>query len=85
MSEETAKEIGKTIGPLINPRNASEWNGGMFLRVRVRIDTTCPLRHGRRVNFKEGLEWWVSFQYERLPNICFWCGMFLHDDKECNI
>ena len=85
MSEETVKEIGETIRPLINPRDASKWKGGTFLRIRVRIDTTRPLHHERRVTFEEGLERWVSFKYERLPNICFWCGMFLHDDKECNI
>ena len=85
MLEETVKEIGETIGPLINPCDASEWKGGMFLHVRVRIDTTRPLCHKRRVTFEEGLEQWVSFQYERLPNICFWCGMFSHDDKECDI
>lgn len=85
MSKETAKEIGETIGPLIPPRDASEWKGGTFICVRVRIDTTRPLCRGRRVSFEEGSERWVSFQYERLPNICFWYGMLSHDDKECDI
>ena len=62
MLEETVKEIGETIGPLINPCDASKWKGGMFLHVRVRIDTTRPLCHKRRVTFEEGLEQWVSFQ-----------------------
>lgn len=25
----------------------------------------------------------MEFQYERLPNICYWCGMLTHADKEC--
>ncbi|KAL0009324.1 hypothetical protein SO802_010826 [Lithocarpus litseifolius] len=70
MTEETAKEIGETIGPLINTQDASEWKRGTVLRVRVRIDTTRALYRGRRVTFEEGLERWVSFQYERLSNIC---------------
>lgn len=31
---------------------------------------------------KEG---WVSFRYERLPNLCYWCGSLTHDDKDCVI
>lgn len=27
----------------------------------------------------------MAFQYERLPNLCFWCGMLLHDNKDCEI
>ena len=27
----------------------------------------------------------VSFIYEKLPNICYWCGMVCHDDKDCDI
>jgi len=30
-------------------------------------------------------EVWVSFKYERLPNICYWCGCFNHDDKDCEV
>ena len=35
------------------------------------------------MTFEEGLERWVSFQYERLPNVCFWYGRLSHDDKKC--
>ena len=85
MTEETAMEIGDTIGPVIKSCNDSEWKGGTFLWVRVRVDTSRPLCRGRRTTFEEGLERWVSFQYERLPNVCFWCGRLSHDDKECEI
>ena len=26
---------------------------------------------------------WISFRYERLPNVCYWCGCFTHPDKDC--
>lgn len=30
-----------------------------------------------------GKEGWVSFKYERLPNIFYWCGRLSHHDREC--
>ena len=27
----------------------------------------------------------MSFMYELLPNICYWCGLLSHDDKECEM
>ena len=27
----------------------------------------------------------MSFKYERLPNICYWCGQLSHDDKDCTL
>ena len=85
MTLETAIEIGESIGEVVMPRDDSEMRGGTFMRVRVWVDVSCPLCRGREVNFKDNLEGWVSFQYERLPNICFWCRMLSHDDKECKL
>ena len=35
-------------------------------------------------NYQDHLgEGWASFMYERLPNICYWCGLVLHNDKDC--
>ena len=44
------------------------------MRVRVSIDVTLPLCRGRLISFENGDkgEGWVSFKYERLPNICYW-------------
>lgn len=27
----------------------------------------------------------MSFKYERLPNLCYWCGQLTHHDKECSV
>ena len=61
----------------------AEREGGSFIRVRVRVDITIPLSQGRRVSLGQGKEIWVSFKYERLPNICYWCGCLNHDDRDC--
>ncbi|KAL8557011.1 hypothetical protein ACS0TY_004477 [Phlomoides rotata] len=28
---------------------------------------------------------WVPFKYERLPSICFFCGMLGHMKRECDL
>lgn len=28
---------------------------------------------------------WVSFKYEQLPNICYWCECLTHGDKDCDL
>lgn len=34
---------------------------------------------------ENGEKVWVKFKYERLPNICFWCGWLNHSDKNCEL
>lgn len=38
---------------------------------------------GRLINLEDGKEHWVSFKYEQLPNLCYWCGCLTHDDSDC--
>ena len=33
----------------------------------------------------QGKEQWVSFKYEGLPNLCYWCDHLTHDDKGCEV
>ena len=59
--------------------------GGCFVCVRVRVDVTQPLCRRRVVNLGKGGSTWVSFKYERLPIICYWCGRLDHDEKDCSL
>lgn len=37
----------------------------------------------RKTNCKKrGMESWVNFKYECLPNICYWCERLIHHDKD---
>ena len=63
----------------------SEGGGGSFMRVRVTLDVYQPLCRGRVIKLEEGGKTWVNFKYERLPNICYWCGCFDHSDKDCDL
>ena len=47
------------------------------------IDISQPLCRGQQVSFEDGSEGWISFKYERLPNVCYWCGRLTHDEKNC--
>ena len=70
MNPKVAEGICSIVGTII-PKAETEMNGGSFLRVRVSVDVTRPLSRGRMVSVEQGKENWVSFKYERLPNICY--------------
>ena len=81
-----AKDIVSTTGAVINcEAEDEEYVGGNFMRVRVNIDLTKPLYRGRKLGLSNGDESWVSFKYEHLPNVCYWCGRLTHHDKECSL
>ena len=77
--------MGDTLGNVIRNGDSSDMCGGTFMRVWVSLNILEPICRGRRVTFGKNSEGWISFSYERLPNICYWCGRFTHDDKECSI
>ena len=47
------------------------------------IDVTRKLIRGRKTKVKDGVDRWVLFKYERLPNFCYQCGLLDHDLNEC--
>lgn len=51
------------------------------MRVTMAVDITKPLCIGQRVTWDHSSDGWTSFKYERLPNICYWCGQLSHNDK----
>lgn len=59
--------------------------GGNFLRMKVTIDINKPLCRGRLISLSHSEQSWVSFKYERLPNICYWCGCLNHRDRDCDL
>uniref|UniRef100_A0A7N2R2G9 DUF4283 domain-containing protein n=1 Tax=Quercus lobata TaxID=97700 RepID=A0A7N2R2G9_QUELO len=85
LTTDVAINLGESIGKVYIPKDTTEMRGGNFMRVRVTINILEPLCRGRRVMFDENNDGWVSFMYEWLPNICFWCGHLTHDDKDCRI
>ena len=73
----------EVIGVVDHESNDNEVDRGSFFRVRVRIDISVPLCRGRILSIEDDEDCWVEFKYERLPNICYWCGCLDHSDKDC--
>ena len=65
--------------------DGGETMGDGFFRVRVKVDISKPLCIGRVISLENGKELWVSFKYERLSNLCYWCGSLAHDDRDCKL
>ena len=49
------------------------------------IDVSLPLCRGRIISMENGKTMWITFKYEHLPNICYWCCRLEHDDRDCDL
>ncbi|KAL0007215.1 hypothetical protein SO802_008717 [Lithocarpus litseifolius] len=78
-----AEQICEPIGMILHPNETLEYDGGSFTRVRVLMDISQPLCRGRLITLEDDKPHWVSFKYERLPNLSYWGGCLTHDDKDC--
>ncbi|XP_030936213.1 uncharacterized protein At4g02000-like [Quercus lobata] len=83
-SRRVAEKICEGIGKVNAMSDENESEGDGFVRIRVTIDVSKPLCCGRVISLDSGKELWVSFKYERLPNICYRCGCLTHDDRDCD-
>ena len=83
MTIEVVKKICSVLGEVSAPKDPKIYDGGHFIRVQVSIDLSLPLCRGRLISVGEGgKQVWISFKYERLPNLCYWCGRLTHNDKD---
>ena len=84
MIEETGKAVGDKIGKLLEvDKRSSQLDQAKYMRVRVEIPLNKPLQRGRYLLNGEGEKVWVTFKYERLPTVCYKCGILGHDDRHC--
>lgn len=83
MSKEVAESICDFVGAVYRSIGGVEVDGGKFIHVKVSLDISLPLCRGRLITLENGNKHWVSFKYECLPNICYWCGRLDHNDKDC--
>ena len=84
LSREVAEKLCESVGVVNKEVSLVEVDRGNIMRVRVKVDVTLPLCRGRVFKLGNGSKGWVSFKYERLPNICYWCGRLNHVDRDCD-
>ena len=84
LNRKVAEELCKAVGVVDRNSKDGEVDGGSFIRVQVRVDITVPLCRGWVLSIEDEEEHWVSFKYERIPNICYWCGCLDHFNRDCD-
>nr|XP_023870303.1 uncharacterized protein LOC111982915 [Quercus suber] len=81
------KEVGMSIGATLGKvekvdANTKGYCLGNSLHVRVILDISTPLCHGRKVHLGEHGLRWVDLKYERLTIFCYLCGRVDHNERE---
>ena len=85
MNKAVAEKLFVVVGTVWKDIDEGETDGGSFLRMKVTIDVNKPLCRGRLISLSHGEQSWVSFKYERLPNICYWYRCLNHGDRDCDL
>ena len=86
ISPRVAKEVGNRLGDVeeVEERKGKD-DVNFFLRVRVALPITKPIRRGGFIAGSDGERHWVQFKYERIPLFCHFYGMLGHDLKHCAV
>ncbi|XP_065621900.1 uncharacterized protein LOC136064275 [Quercus suber] len=84
MNEEAGWEIGKGLGHVVEvDKKTFLSDQARFIRIRVELPLEKPIRRGGWVANPEGDHVRVGFKYERLVGMCYQCGRFGHEMKDC--
>ena len=83
MAKGVGTKIGNSLGNLHDVDVVGDGVGwGRCQRICVTIDLTNPLERGRALHFARKSHW-ISFNFEKLPMLCFHCGRIVHGRQGC--
>lgn len=80
-----AEKICIVLGQVFHSTDSTETEGGNFMRIRMLMNVSLTLCCGRIISMENGKTMWITFKYERLLNICYWCGCLEDDDRDCGL
>ena len=84
VSPQVATEVGSRLGVVEDvERRRRQDSPSYFIRVRVALPISKPLRRGGFIAGSNGSRTWVHFKYKRLPMFCHFCGILGHDLNHC--
>ncbi|XVF79045.1 hypothetical protein PTKIN_Ptkin14bG0188200 [Pterospermum kingtungense] len=78
------KQIGNYIGEFVEydtSNTSTFWRN--FMRIRVKVDVRKPLKK-KKITCSGGANSIVTFQFEKLGNFCFICGLLGHTERFCD-
>lgn len=88
MTRAMGKHIGEALGDYVVSDHSKKGEfSGNYLRIRVGLDVTKPLRRCMpvRLSDRHADIIWADLRYEKLPNLCYLCGTFEHLEQECHL
>ena len=56
-----------------------------FTRIRMEVDFAVPLLPGLYLPRNGLMDVWIALKYERLPKLCYNCGILGHDGRACRL
>ncbi|KAJ1392682.1 Zinc knuckle CX2CX4HX4C [Sesbania bispinosa] len=83
-TDSIARMIGNNIGSSVRWDSSDDKKVGSCIRVRVSLDITKAIRRGMMIKRGDRDPIRVFFKYERLGNLCYFCGKLDHTLKECD-
>lgn len=86
MNNKNGSVIASMIGQEVVQGNTSFSSARFqgYLRLRVIIDITKPLKKGFFLKREGKEDLWIKFKYERLSDFCYICGKIGHGLNECS-
>ncbi|GAA0139921.1 hypothetical protein LIER_01374 [Lithospermum erythrorhizon] len=77
------RAIGAHIGEVLEvDKRSIEQERGRYIRVKVRLDVNRPLKRGGLVPMQTQ-KVQVAYRYEKLCDVCLYCGMMGHEHHNC--